>query len=124
MGTADSEGIILDSNNFEGEINHIEIPHERKRQPDESLTEEDHSISRAELGKSMCVLRELRSRARFTTHRPPRELSQVENNRRFGREMGISENGKRNVFGKKENDSVDIPGFHNLHRGNKMALTR
>ena len=74
MGTADSEGIILDSNNFEGEINHIEIPHERKRQPDESLTEEDHSISRAELGKSMCVLRELRSRARFTTHRPPREL--------------------------------------------------
>ena len=40
------EGISPDSNNYEGGINHIEIP-PRTRKPDESLTEEEHAILRS-----------------------------------------------------------------------------
>ena len=54
---SDSEGIILDSNNYEDEIDHIGIPHERARGRNEAITEEDHAISRSELGKLMGVAR-------------------------------------------------------------------
>ena len=39
-------GIIPDSDNYEDEIDHIEIPHERTRQPDEPLAEDEHAILR------------------------------------------------------------------------------
>ena len=39
-------GISRDSNNYEGEINHIDISHERTRKPNEPLTEDDHAILR------------------------------------------------------------------------------
>ena len=57
MGARDSAGVILDPNNYEGGINHIEIPHERKRHRNEAITEEDHSIFRSELGKLMWIAR-------------------------------------------------------------------
>ena len=49
-GDPDSEGIILDPDNYEGEINHIEISHERKRRRNDALTEAEQTISRSELG--------------------------------------------------------------------------
>ena len=57
MCDSDSECVILDSDNYEGEINHIEISHARTRQRNEALTEEDQTISRSELGKLMWVAR-------------------------------------------------------------------
>ena len=48
VSNAEFEGVIPDSDNYEGKINHIEIPHERTRHPDEALTEEEHAISRSE----------------------------------------------------------------------------
>ena len=44
VSNAEFGGIILDSANYEGEINHIGISHERTRHPDEALTEADHAI--------------------------------------------------------------------------------
>ena len=50
-------GIILDLNKYEGKSNHIEIAHERTRQPNEPLTEDGQAILRSELGKLMWVAR-------------------------------------------------------------------
>ena len=46
----DFRGAILDSNKYEGEINHIGISHERIRTPEEPLTEAGLAIFRSELG--------------------------------------------------------------------------
>ena len=54
---SDSEWVIPDSNNYEGEINHIEIPHERTRHRHGALTEEEQSILRSELGELMWIAR-------------------------------------------------------------------
>ena len=51
------EGIILDSNNYGGKINHIEIPHERTRRGNGALAGEGRTILRSELGKSMRIAR-------------------------------------------------------------------
>ena len=48
-----SEGIIPESDNYEGEINHIEIKHERTRHRNEALTAEEHAILRSESGQLM-----------------------------------------------------------------------
>ena len=53
----DFKGIILDSNNYEDKINHIEISHARSKQKDDFLTEEEQSIMRSELGKLMWLAR-------------------------------------------------------------------
>ena len=50
-------GISPDSDNCECEINHIEISHERTRQPNEPLAEDDQAAVRSELGKSMWIAR-------------------------------------------------------------------
>ena len=47
VNNAEFEGVILDSDNYEDEINHIEICHERTRQLDEALAEEEKAISRS-----------------------------------------------------------------------------
>ena len=56
---ADSECVILDSDNYEGEINHIEILRERTNHRNESLMEEEEEQSawRSELWKLMWVAR-------------------------------------------------------------------
>ena len=54
---ADSEGVIPDSDNYEVEINHIEISHERARQRNGALAEAEQTILRSELGKLMWVAR-------------------------------------------------------------------
>ena len=46
---SDSEGIIPDSDNYEGGINRTEIPHERTKHRNEALTEEEQAILRTEL---------------------------------------------------------------------------
>ena len=56
MTDSDCEGIISYSDNYEGEINHIEIPHERTKKRNESLTEEQ-SILRSGLGELMRIAR-------------------------------------------------------------------
>ena len=50
-------GVTLDSNNYEGEINHIGISHKRTRTPNEPLTEDEQTISRSELGKLIRIAR-------------------------------------------------------------------
>ena len=47
--------IIPDSANYEDAIHRIEIPHERTRHPDASLTVEEPTILRLELGKLMWI---------------------------------------------------------------------
>ena len=57
IDTPDFKGVILDSNNYEDEINRIEIPHRRSKQKDDFLTEEEQSVMRSELGKLMWLAR-------------------------------------------------------------------
>ena len=53
----------LDSNNYEGEITHIEIYHERTRAPSEPLADDEQTILRSELGKLMRIARIARTDA-------------------------------------------------------------
>ena len=50
---ADSEGVVLDSNRYGGEIRHIEISHWRAIAIEEILTENELTVSMSELGKLM-----------------------------------------------------------------------
>ena len=50
-------GIITDSNNYAGKVNHIEISHERARRPSEPLTENEQAALRPELGRLMWIAR-------------------------------------------------------------------
>ena len=45
---SDSECLILDPGNYEGEINQVEIPHERTKRRTDDLTAEEQSILRSE----------------------------------------------------------------------------
>ena len=49
MGDSDFGGVILDPKGYVGEINHIEIPHERPSRRNGELTEEERGISRSEM---------------------------------------------------------------------------
>ena len=49
--------VALDANNYEGRINHIEISHERTREPNEPSAEDKQKILRSELGKLIFVAR-------------------------------------------------------------------
>ena len=51
MGARDSAGVILDPNNYEGGINHIEIPHERTWQRKGALKEVEKSNLAIGIGK-------------------------------------------------------------------------
>ena len=57
VSDADSDGVILDPDNYDGEINHIEIPHERTRHRNESITEEEQANLRSKFGKLMRIAR-------------------------------------------------------------------
>ena len=56
-------GVALDSNNYEGEIEHIEISHERTRKPNEPSAEDERAISRSELGNLVRIARIARPEA-------------------------------------------------------------
>ena len=63
VSDSDFEGLVLDSNDYEDKINHIEIPHERTRQRNGALTEECQAISRSVLGELMRIARIARPEA-------------------------------------------------------------
>ena len=99
-------GIIPDSGNYEGEINHIEISHERTRQPNEPLTEDEKADLRSELG-NRCGFPELHARARFTTHRPPRKRFLTGNFSMFQIDVGKFWEMEKTKFPKKEKKNSD-----------------
>ena len=51
IDTPDFKGVILDSNNYEDKINHIEISQARSKQKGDFLTNEEQSAMRTELWK-------------------------------------------------------------------------
>ena len=57
VGDADFERLISDPLDYEGKINHIEIPHGSCKQRPEALTEADRVILRYELGELTWVAR-------------------------------------------------------------------
>ena len=57
VGGSDSECIIPDPGNYEDEINHIAISHERTRRRNEAITDAEQSILRSEFGKLMRIAR-------------------------------------------------------------------
>ena len=122
---SDFEGIILDPDNYEGEINHIEIPHERTRHRNEAITEEEHAILRSELGKLMWVARIPRPGAIYDASTAAQTFS-------MGKMVDISdeievfsENGEKEDHPKaSKNDFEPIPGFSYFYRSNKRMLTK
>ena len=64
---SDFEGVVLDSDNYEGGINQIGITHERTKRRNVALTEEEQDISWSELGKLMWVARIARPGAIYDT---------------------------------------------------------
>ena len=84
VSNADSEGIIREPGNYADKINHIEIPHERTRQPCETLTEASHAISRSELCKLMWIARITRPGAIYDASAAAHSFSGGKNNRCFG----------------------------------------
>ena len=57
MSDPDCDGLILDPDNYEDKINHIEIPHGGSKKIPEALTEADQAILRSELWKLMRAAR-------------------------------------------------------------------
>ena len=51
VGDSDCEGLILDSDNYEGEINQIEIAHERTNRRTDALAMGEQAVLRSGLGK-------------------------------------------------------------------------
>ena len=60
---SDTECVILDSDNYGGGINQIEIPHERARRRNGDVTEEGQTILRSALRKLMRIARIARTGA-------------------------------------------------------------
>ena len=57
VNNEDFDGIVPGANKYEGAINHIEIPHDRTRTPEEPLAEAEKAKFRADLGISMGIAR-------------------------------------------------------------------
>ena len=57
MSDSDFNGLVLDSDDYEGKINHIETPHGRTRNRNGALSEADQSILRSALRKLMRIAR-------------------------------------------------------------------
>ena len=115
MRSADFEGVILDSDNFEGEINHIGVSHERTRQPDGSITEEGHSISHSESGELMWVARIALPGAIYDASAAAQTFREGGRSMFWKRKKTFRKMGKRRFLDRKENDFEHIPGFQNLH---------
>ena len=49
VGDSDFDGIILDSDNYEDKINHVEIPQAMPKRRNGALAEEEKALSRSEL---------------------------------------------------------------------------
>ena len=126
---ADSECVILDSDNYEGEINHIEILRERTNHRNESLMEEEEEQSawRSELWKLMWVARIASPVAIYDDSAASRTFSGGGNGRIFGRI-------RRRHFRKWEKEDPPAKsnkgfgriqgGFSEFYRGRKRTLTK
>ena len=57
MRDSDFDGSVLNPYDYEENINHIEIPHERTRHRNGALAKEEKAIARSELWKLMLIAR-------------------------------------------------------------------
>ena len=113
---SDSEGVILDSDNYEDKINHIEISHETTRQRNDALADAAQTISRSELWKLMWIARIARPGAIYDASAAALTFS-------AGKMIDISE-GKEDCSENEENgdpqkesenDFGRIPGFLKIY---------
>ena len=124
MSNADFDGIILDADNYEGEINHIGIPHERSRHPDEALTEEAHAVSRSTLGKLIRGARIEIAEAIYDASAAA-QTSPVRKCSMFRMGGGVLENGEKGDLQKeRKNDFEHIHGVSEFGRGGKRMYTK
>ena len=86
---SNSDGVIRDSDNYDGGINHIEISHERTRRRNDALTEEQQTIARSELAKLMRIARIVRPGSIYDASAAAQTFSVGGNDRYFGRKRGF-----------------------------------
>ena len=115
VGDADSEGIILDSDNYEGEINHMGIPHERTRQRNRAIGRRTSNfavgIRKLVVGCANCTTgRDLRG----IGHRA--NLFAGRNDRYFGTKGDFSENEEKGDSQKARMILGTYRAFRNFHR--------
>ena len=118
MRNAAPEGIILDSDNYEDKINHIEISHERTRQPGEALTGGRTGHFPIGIGKSMRI-------PRISRHGAIYDASAAAHTFAGGIMIDASE--EKGAFRKMKKGGLPERGvilstyraFRNLYRGNK-----
>ena len=96
---SDPDGVILDPDNYEGGINHIEIPHERARHRNGALMA-GQTILRSELGKLMRIARIPRPGAIYDSSVAAQTFSVAKNDRYFGKEVDFSGNEEREIHRK------------------------
>ena len=125
MGASDYDGITLDSDNYEGGINHIGISHERAKRRNGALTEAEQFILRSELRKSTWVARTARpgaiydaSAAAQTFHDGKMVDSQV-GNEEFPK---IEEN--EDFQKERKTDFEHMPGFRTFLKGDQSIVNK
>ena len=101
VGTPEFKGVILDPNNYEDKINHVEISHARSKEKDDCLTEEEQSVMRSELGKLMWLARIARPDAIYDVSAAAQNFANFKPGNCDG-EISNEEN-------EEENDNVDVP---------------
>ena len=118
-------GIIPDSGNYEGEIDNIEISHERTRHPNEPLTEEEHAIWRSGLGKLMRIARIARPGAIYDAPADAQTFPEGELLDVLEQKGDILANGENEDFRKeKEKDFEHIPGLSEFIKGHPKDVNK
>ena len=113
MIDSDSECIILDPDKYEGEINHIEIPHGRARHRNGALTEEEQTILRAELGKLMWIARIARPGGIYDASAAAQTCLMAKCSiRRLGTKSRPK--WRKGIFPERKHDFEHMPGFRNF----------
>ena len=116
-------GIALDSGNYEGEINHFEIPHERTRAPKDPLAEDERTIFRSEPGKLMRIARTARPGAIYDAPAAAQTFSDVGILGVLEQVAGILENGEKEVSpNEKKEDFEHMPGFAKFMMGRQKDV--
>ena len=114
IDTPDFKGVILDSNNYEDKINHIEISQARSKQKDDFLTYEEQSAMRSEIGKLTWLARIARPGAIYDSPAATRNFANFKLAGCDGVSFKENEGRGTNADKHKPIDSEHIPGFKNF----------
>ena len=123
VSDSDCDVLVLDSNDYEDKINHIEFPHGRTRHRNGALTGEGQSISRSALGKLMRIARIARPGAIYDDSAAARTSPKAELSKKM-KKLGGEIPEIEDLTREKKTISGICLDLRNSYRENKCMLIR